>query len=902
MLTWSEIEARAVAFQKRWKNTPGDERQDGQTFEKDFMEVFGVDWREGLHEHLIYLKDGSPRYIDYLLPGKILIEMKSKGQSLAKAYTQAMEYVHALKPEDVPELIMCCDFNRIEVWNLKKDHRYKPFRVTQLKQNIRIFGLIAGYGTTDEEKTEIEVNTDASYKMAKLHDALKEKGYSGHSLELYLVRLLFCLFAEDTGVFEKEAFEKYIEASTPDGSDLSMRLMTLFSILDTPVEKRPKGLPDGLMRFRYINGSIFKDSLPLASFDSKMRGLLLECSKEFNWSKISPAIFGAMFQGVMDQDARRSLGAHYTSRENIMKVIQPLFLDELYDEFERNKATKKELLAFQDRLASLNYLDPACGSGNFLIVAYEELRKLEFEVLKLLYDYQENVFLDTMILVKPEQFNGIEIEDFPVQIANLSMILMKHQMDQEISNYFGVNAVDFPIRDTAHIVQANALRIDWNDVIPTSKLDYIMGNPPFHGTREMDADQTKEIKDIYLDEKGIRTKTAGLNDYVAGWFYKAAEIINETNIVAAFVSTNSITQGQQVESVWKILYDKFHIHINFAYRTFKWSNEAKGKAAVHVVIIGFSTSLKPPQCIWEEDGSQKNVSRINPYLVDAPTIFVKSRSTPFQNVSRMIKGNHSTDGGHLILSLDERDRLLNKYPDIDELIRPYITSKDFIRGESRYCLWLYNVAPSKYSKIPEIMLRIEQVKNFRLTSDKAKTRQDSEKPALFQEIRQPDNDYLFIPAVSSERRKYVPMGYISSEVIAGGGTLIVPNATSYEFGIIISNVHMAWMRAVAGRLEMRYRYSAALVYNTFIWPESNTTAIEKIKSTGMNILSIREKYNDSSLEELYNPLTMPHELLKAHQANDKAVWEAYGKAWDITSEEECVAHLMKLYAEMTGKK
>ena len=905
MLTWSEIETRAVAFQKRWKKTPGDEKQSGQTFEKDFMDVFGVEWREGLHEHPVYMKDGSVGYIDYFIPGKILIEMKSKGQSLAKAYTQAMGYVHSLKPEEIPVLVMCCDFNKIEVYNLKKDHPYKPFRVSQLKQHVRIFGLLAGYGLTDEEQTEIEVNTDASYKMAKLHDALKEKGYEGHSLELYLVRLLFCLFAEDTGVFEKESFEKYVEASSPDGSDLSMRLMTLFSILDSPMDKRPKGLPADLMRFRYINGAIFKDSLPLASFDSKMRSLLLECSKDFNWSKISPAIFGAMFQGVMDQDERRSLGAHYTSRENIMKVIQPLFLDELYEEFERNKLTKKELLAFQNKLSSLKFLDPACGSGNFLIVAYEELRKLEFEVLKLMYDYQENVFLDAMILVKPEQFSGIEIEDFPVQIANLSMILMKHQMDQEISNYFGVNAVDFPIRDTAHIVQENALRIDWNEVVPVNKLDYIMGNPPFIGTREMNSQQTFDIKNTYIDITNKRTKTAGLNDYVSGWFYKASEIASKNPVQVAFVSTNSITQGQQVESVWKILFDLFDIQIDFAYRTFKWSNEARGKAAVHVVIIGFSsvqslgTIRNKTKIIWDENLLALKAKNINPYLIDAPNIFVDSRRTPLQNVSRMIKGNHSTDGGFLILSQEEKEGLVKKYPFSAEFIKPYITSKDFIRGESRHCFWLHKVSPSKYVKVPEIMERIDKVREYRLLSNKMQTRKDAEKPFLFQEIRQPETNYLFVPAVSSARRKYIPMGYISSEVIAGGGTFIVPEASAYEFGIMTSNVHMAWMKTVAGRLKSDYRYSTALVYNTFVWPERNKVSMKKIEKTAENILKVRQKYSGSNLEVLYNPLTMPLDLLKAHQANDKAVWEAYGKAWDITSEEDCVAHLMKLYAEMT---
>ncbi|WFF74038.1 DNA methyltransferase [Proteiniclasticum sp. QWL-01] len=896
MLTWSEIESKAVAFQKRWKKNSGDEKQSGQTFEKDFMDVFGVEWRDGLHEHPVYLKDGTTGYIDYFIPGKILIEMKSKGQSLAKAYTQAMSYVHALKPEEIPVLVMCCDFDKIEVYNLKKDHPYKPFKVSQLKQHVRIFGILAGYGLTDEEKTEIEVNTDASYKMAKLHDALKEKGYEGHSLELYLVRLLFCLFAEDTGVFEKEAFEKYIEASNPDGSDLSMRLMTLFSILDTPMDKRPKGLPDDLMRFRYINGSIFKDPLPLASFDSKMRGLLLECSKDFNWSKISPAIFGAMFQGVMDQEERRSLGAHYTSRENIMKVIQPLFLDELYDEFERNKTTRKELLAFQNKLASLHFLDPACGSGNFLIVAYEELRKLEFEVLKLMYDYQENVFLDAMILVKPEQFNGIEIEDFPVQIANLSMILMKHLMDQEISNYFGVNAVDFPIRDTAHIVQGNALRIDWNDVVTAEKLNYIMGNPPFIGADQQTMDQRADMIDLF----GSKVKL-GYLDYVASWFFKAAEFVGENRIIIAFVSTNSITQGEQVPTLW-LQMEKVNYEIIYAYKTFPWENEAKGKAAVHCVIIGFAHKNYAPltKKLFLEDGSTKLVSYISPYLYPDIKLIVEKRKSPLADISPIFFGSKPTDGGNFIMTEQEKDDLLNTCPSAEKWIKKYINAEDFINRRYRWVLWLAGSNFIELHKCKPIADRIQAVREFRLKSKAETTRNAADTPHLFRQNAHPEEgSYVVIPGVSSSERKYIPLGFVTTDTVASNATFIVPEASLFEFGVLTSNVHMAWIRIFAGRLKSDYRYSKELVYNTFPWPEITDMSRKKITASAEGILNARNLYPTASLLQLYKSSSMPPELRKAHQANDKAVWEAYGKAWDITSEDDCVAHLMKLYAEMT---
>lgn len=897
MLTWSEIESKAVAFQKRWKKNSGDEKQSGQTFEKDFMDVFGVEWRDGLHEHPVYLKDGTTGYIDYFIPGKILIEMKSKGQSLAKAYTQAMSYVHALKPEDIPVLVMCCDFDKIEVYNLKKDHPYKPFKVSQLKQHVRIFGLLAGYGLTDEEKTEIEVNTDASYKMAKLHDALKEKGYEGHSLELYLVRLLFCLFAEDTGVFEKEAFEKFVEASNPDGSDLSGKIMSLFSILDTPVDKRPKGLPQDLMRFRYINGSIFKDPLPLASFDSKMRGLLLECSKDFNWSKISPAIFGAMFQGVMDQDERRSLGAHYTSRENIMKVIQPLFLDELYDEFERNKTTRKELLAFQNKLASLHFLDPACGSGNFLIVAYEELRKLEFEVLKLMYDYQENVFLDAMILVKPEQFNGIEIEDFPVQIANLSMILMKHLMDQEISNYFGVNAVDFPIRDTAHIVQGNALRIDWNEVVPASKLDYIMGNPPFIGARVMSSQQKSDLTLVGSCIKGINNL-----DYVSGWFIKAGEITRINNqTMVSFVSTNSICQGEQVALLWKPLMHHFKLKIDFGYKTFVWGNEAKHNAAVHVVIVGFSNRLKTTirKTIFTGDGQEIIANNINGYLTDAADVFIESRSRPQDDIPAMLFGNMPNDNGGLLFTTTEKNQLIFKYPEAARFFRRFMGSKEFIQNIERWCLWIDQTDLKEIQHIKPIMERLDIVRLARSTSKNGAARAAAIVPYRFFSIRQPETDYILVPSVSSERRKYIPLAFMDKNVIASNLAFIIPKGELWLFSVLTSNVHMAWVKITAGRLKSDFRYSATIVYNNFPWPELSDESRQKLSVTANQITEARNRHPNSSFAELYNPLTMPLELIKAHQANDKAVWEAYGKAWDITSEEDCVAHLMKLYAEMT---
>ena len=900
MLTWSEIETNAILFQKIWKNTTGEEKSLGQTFERDFLKIFAVDEYTGLHEHQVYLKDGSVAYADYLLPGKFLIEMKSKGKSLILAFNQAMNYVNALKPEEKPRLIMCSDFDKILIHNLEKNFTYKEFKVSQLKDHVRIFGLLAGYKNKTDETVEIEVNTQASYKIAEIHDSLKEKGYLGHELELFMVRLVFCLFAEDTGIFEKESFEKYIETTRIDGSDLSAKLLSLFSVLDTPIEKRPKGLPDNLEKFRYINGSIFSDKLPLASFDQKMRSLLLQCSKDFNWSRISPAIFGAMFQGVMDDVSRRKIGAHYTSRENIMKVLKPLFLEDLYSEFEKSKSTKKELEAFQKKLSNLNFLDPACGSGNFLIVAYEELRRLEFEVLKLLYDHKENMFLDVVSMVKPEQFNGIEIEDFPAQIANLSMVLIKHLLDQEISNYFGSNSIDFPIKKNAKIIVGDSLEIEWSDLVPYDELDYIIGNPPFIGANLMTKAQKIQLKNIFLDKEAKVTSNSGFNDYVTCWFYKSSKImLNNKKLKASFVATNSITQGQQVQSVWEVLYNLFNIKIDFAFKSFEWSNDAKNQASVHVVIIGFSsTKNETNKAIFDSDSNKKIVSKINPYLLERENIFIKSRTNPISNVSQMFGGNKPGDGNFLILTEQEKNELLLKFPKAASIVRPYLSSKDFLYNIKRYCIWFKDSNPSNFSDVKEIIDRIEKVKNYRLKSPRLQTVKDASKPYLFQEIRQPSNRYLLIPETSSYKRKYIPMGYLEPNIIAGGGSRLIDNASLYELGMLTSKAHMVWTKAICGRLRNDLTYSASLVYNNFPWPIPSNAQKEKISQTAQSILEIRSKYSESSLAELYDPLLMPVDLLKAHEHNDKAVWEAYGKAWDFNSEEDCLSHLFELYEKL----
>ncbi|MEB8573077.1 class I SAM-dependent DNA methyltransferase [Bacillus cereus] len=892
-LSWEMIETNAISFSKNWKNCSGDERQEAQKFEMDLMRVFGVDFHEGLHEYQIRDAQGKIGYIDYLLPGKILIEMKSKGESLVRAYNQGYEYTKCLQKEEYPELLLVSDFDYIQVTNLKTMQTFKKFKVSQLKNRVRMLGLLAGYNSEVTFKTDIEVNIDASYKMAKLHDILKENGYEGDDLEEYLVRLLFCLFAEDTGIFEKRTFEQYIKNSKADGSDLSSKIMMLFNTLDTPENKRMANLPEELKSFRYINGKLFTKPLPPAYFDSKMRQILLDCC-DFDWSYISPAIFGAMFQGVMNPKERRKLGAHYTSEENILKLIKPLFLDDLWKEFEKSKSTKAELETFHNKLANLKFLDPACGCGNFLIITYREIRLLEFEVLKMLYDNRQLRIIDTFCKISIEHFYGIEYEEFPCQIAQVGLLLMKHQLDKEVSNYFGMNIIDFPIKETANIVHGNALIIEWDDVVSKHELNYIIGNPPFIGASNMTNEQKKDAVSVFG-----KIKLSNSIDYVGAWYHKAARYVQNTWIRGAFVSTNSICQGEQVKPLWYKVLNEYDIKFDFAYRTFKWSNEAKGKAAVHCIIIGFSSQMvKTNKFICNEKGEKISVKEINPYLVDAPNVLVESRSKPISDITRMVYGNKPTDGGNLILSEEEKEELIKQYPDAEKFIHPYIGSAEFINKKIRYCIWLKDASPT-WKKVPQILNRVKNVEQLRLASTSPTTREKANYPHLFFYISQPETSYLIVPRVSSKNRQYVPIGFIPPTVIASDSASIVPNATLYHFGVLTSSVHNAWLRTVGGRLKSDYRYSGSVVYNTFPWPEATAEQILEIEKAAQAVMEARDlpEYSDCTLADLYNQ-PMPEKLLKAHRNLDKEVYKAYG--FTCKTEEECVANLMKMYQKLVN--
>ncbi|MDL2318463.1 class I SAM-dependent DNA methyltransferase, partial [Eubacteriales bacterium OttesenSCG-928-A19] len=882
-LTWDEIRDGAMRFSKRWQHAANEEAQ-AQAFQIDFLRVFGIDDPESIgdFEFKVPLEGGHNGYVDYLWKKHIAIEMKSKGKDLAKAYEQLKNYVFHLPAEDIPDLLMVCDFETVVLYHRSTGVK-KQFKTRELHKNIRQFSNIAGYETKREMEDQIEVNVKAAEKMAKLHDALKSYGYEGHDLEVYLVRLLFCLFADDTGIFPKQSFLDYMENSREDGSDLSDRIARLFEILNMPDDVRAKRtlLSPELKQFRYINGGLFQAHLPYADFNAKMRQTLLDCC-HFDWNEISPAIFGAMFQGVMDKDQRRELGAHYTSEENILKLINPLFLDDLWEELERVKFDPVQLDRFHAKIGQLKFLDPACGCGNFLIVTYRELRRLELELLKVKANSNQLTYdLAPLLKVNVAQFYGIECEDFPCQIAQVGMWLMDHQMNMRVAEQFGMYYARLPLTQSATIVHGNALCISWETVLPKWELNYILGNPPFNGARMMSRDQKKEITQVVESETATPLRYSHMADnldYVAAWYFKAARYISKTDIAVAFVSTNSICQGEQVAPIWDTLINDYGVEIRFAYRTFKWSNEAKGKAAVHCIIVGFAEKriVGREKSIYDGEKVTK-VKKISPYLVDAPSIFIRPQRKPLCDVPEMKFGSQPRDGGHFVLTPEERLELIRQEPELDKVIRPYVGAEEFINNKMRYCIWLHNESFEVIRQSKILRERIAAVEKFRQESKAKTTNGYARVPAIFAQIAHPYTDYLIVPSVSSERRRYVPIGFINKDTIASNAVQIVPNATLYHFGILTSNVHMAWMRTVAGRLKSDYRYSKELVYNTFVWPQSDAKQIAAIEAAAQGILDERKMHPNASLAELYDPIMIKTTgLEKAHTRLNRIVMQAYG--------------------------
>lgn len=901
-LSWNEIKDRAVAFSKEWEGTYSEEA-DAKPFLVEFFNVFGLNQRKvAAFEHKVKKLGDNDGYIDMLWKGWLLIEMKSKGKDLTKAYGQAKGYIHGLKPLDIPKYVLVCDFETFRLYDLEENEHdeFVEFKLSELVNHVELFGFIAGY-QKKVYREEDPVNVKAAELMGKLHDRLKEIGYEGHPLEVYLVRLLFCLFAEDTSIFNKQQFEDFIEERTSeDGSDLAAKIQEIFQVLNTPLDKRFKNLDEQLNAFPFVGGSLFAEILPVAHFDSKMRQTLLECCY-LDWSKISPAIFGSMFQSVMDPKERRNLGAHYTSEKNILKLIKPLFLDDLWAEFESIRTNKAKLNEFHLRLSKMKFLDPACGCGNFLVITYRELRLLELAILQQRFGTDRVlVELEDVALLNVDMMCGIEYEEFPARIAEVAMWLMDHQMNLKMSMEFGQYFARLPLTKSAKIVHANALQIDWESVIPKNHLSYIIGNPPFYGAMWLNEQQRIDIATVMT---GI--KKAGVLDYVTCWYIKAASYIQNSKVKAAFVSTNSITQGEQVGILWNVLLNKYHIKIHFAHQTFKWSNEAKGNAGVHVVIIGFAAYDTKRKLLYSyptlnSDPSLSEVPNINPYLLAGNDIIIETRDIPICSVPKMTWGSQPRDGGHFIFSEDEYLVLTKQNPELKKYIKLYIGGRELINNQKRYCLWLKDVDPSEIKKHPVILERVESVKFFRQGSKAASTRNFANTPTLFAQIAQLNTDYLAIPEVSSERRKYIPIGFLTHEVIASNKLQMIPNASKYLFGVLTSEMHMSWMRYTCGRLESRFSYSNSLVYNNYPWPENpSDKQKEAIEKAAQKVLDVRSEFPNSSLADLYDPLTMPPSLVKAHNELDKAVDLAY-RPQPFTSDANRMEFLFELYEKYTA--
>lgn len=924
-----ERKQRLVAknFVQNWTGK-GYEKGESQPFWLQLLEeVLGVEHPAQFisFENQIMLDHTS--FIDGTIESThVLIEQKSLGKnlnqpikqsdgSLLTPFQQAKRYAAELPYSKRPRWIVTCNFAEFYIYDMEK-----PFGepeivyLKDLEKDYYRLEFLVDNGNEHIEK-EMQVSIAAGEIVGKLYDALLAQYKDAtnieslKSLNMLCVRLVFCLYAEDAGIFgRRNMFHDYL--SQYPAKEIRRALIDLFKVLDTKTNARDPYLEDDLAAFPYVNGGLFEnEQIEIPQITEEIRNLLLvNASEDFDWSEISPTIFGAVFESTLNPQTRRSGGMHYTSIENIHKVIDPLFLDALQDEFARIKemkqaaAIEKRLRAFQEKLAGLTFLDPACGSGNFLTETYISLRRLENKVLKELLGAQ--IVLGTFenpIKVSISQFYGIEINDFAVTVAKTALWIAESQMMKATEDIVNMNLDFLPLKTNAYITEGNALRIAWEDVVPKAKLNFIMGNPPFVGYSLQSKEQKADMLAIYVDEKGKPYKTAGKIDYVAGWYFKAAQLMQNTAIRTAFVSTNSITQGEQVASVWKPLYERFGVHIDFAHRTFRWDSEASLKAHVHCVIVGFSEAVNDAQRVIYDEGSVQKVENVSPYLVSAETIFIEGSRHPLCGSRILQNGGKPTEGGFLILTDEEKVKLLQEEPKAEKFIRPYMMGKDFINRKPRYCLWMVKANPSELKKMPLVMKRIEAVRNYRLQSPKAATQKKAETPMLFDEVRECTSNYIAIPKVSSENRKYIPMDYLPPEIIPGDKLFMLQDASLYDFGVLMSNVHMAWMRAVAGRLKSDYSYSNTIVYNNFPWPTPTPAQKQRIEKTAQAILDARAKYPDSSLADLYDELTMPVELRKAHRANDKAVMEAYGFWGRLNSEAACVAELMKMYQKLVEK-
>ncbi len=903
-LSQKEIRERAVEFAHDWADVSR-ERAEAQSFWNEFFKIFGISRRRVASFEEPVKKLGDKRgSIDLFWKGILLVEHKSKGQSLDKAFEQALDYFPGIKEQELPRYILVSDFASFRLYDLETETK-SDFSLAELPDRIHLFGFISGY-TKRIYKDQDPVNIQVAEKMGDLHDALLDSGYQGHHLEIFLVRLMYCLFADDTGIFPKDHFHFLIESKTrEEGTDTGAFIAHLFQILNTEQEKRERALDEDLQQLPYVNGSLFDEILPIPSFDKKMRQVLLNCCS-FDWGKVSPAIFGSLFQSVMDRQKRRNLGAHYTSEKNILKAVRGLFLDDLEREFDAIKNDLGKLRKFHDRISQLRFFDPACGCGNFLVITYREIRRLEIKILKqiqkLTNQQQTELYVTRLSRIDVDSLCGMEIEEFPARIAEVALWLTDHQMNMELSAEFGQTYARLPLKKSANIKHANALGEEWKTFAPHSQSSdatlYILGNPPFVGKHNRSPQQNEDMQTVFKE-----FSTFGTLDYVCAWYVKAAQFIKGTKIKVAFVSTNSITQGEQVGALWSYLLDE-GIKIHFAHRTFKWTNEASGKAQVFCVIIGFAAFDVAGKRLYDyetpvSEPMEITARNINPYLIDYDDIIIPTRNKPLCPVPKTLYGNKPTDNGHLLLTNEERDDLLDKEPNAEEFIKPLISTNEFLYGERKWCLWLKEASPAELRSMPEVMKRVNQVREFRAKSSKASTVKLAEMPYLFAEIRQPDSDYLMIPCHTLEDRRYIPIAFFTKDYILHNSCTSVPNATLYHFGVLTSAMHMAWMRQVCGRLKSDYRYSNNLVYNNFPWPESATDAQkEKVESAAQNVIDARAQFPDSTLADLYDPNAMPQLLLKAHRELDAAVDRCYRSA-AFKTELERLEFLFALYRKYT---
>ena len=915
-----EINKQAKAFAEYWVNR-GYEKGESQKFWIDLLEhVLGV---PNAREYISFedqVKLDHTSFIDGFIPSThVLIEQKGRDKDLRKAikqsdgtlltpFQQAKRYSAEISYDNRPRWIITCNFQEFLIYDMNKPNS-EPESILLKNLPKEYYRLQFIVNSQNENiKREMEISIKAGELVGVLYDALLKQYNEKDEEELkslneLCVRLVFCLYAEDSGLFGgKLAFHNYLQGVQV--KDARRALIDLFKVLDTRLENRDKYLNEELAKFPYVNGGLFaNENIIIPHLTQEIIDILLhKASEDFDWSEISPTIFGAVFESTLNPETRRSGGMHYTSIENIHKVIDPLFLDDLKEELERikevkvEKLRKQQLEAYREKLSKLTFLDPACGSGNFLTETYISLRRLENEALIAQTRGQTMFDLGDVIKVSIGQFYGIEINDFAVTVAKTALWISESQMMKETEMIVNRQLEFFPLKSYANIVEGNALRIDWNEVVPKEQLSYIMGNPPFIGQQLRNAAQTLDMENVFEDNE-----QAGHLDYVACWYKMACDYIKNTKIEVAFVSTNSICQGEQVPILWQYLMNKYGIEINFAHKTFIWENEAKNRAAVHCIIVGFSQSNSNRNKIIYENGRMNVVKQINGYLIDAPMIFLESRTNiPQKGLPKLIKGSQPTDDGNLLLTKQEVDEILKKDKSAMKFIKPFMGAREFLNSteQEKYCIWLKNISPNEFLKNSEIVNRLKKVKEFRLLSKNSQTREAANTPYLFTQIRQPENDYIMIPRVSSENRKYIPMAYLSKDIIAGDTTIVLPNADLYIFGVLESNVHMAWTRVVCGRLKSDYRYSPA-IYNNFPWPNPNQEQIEKVKATAKAILDARLLYLNCTLAELYNEIAMPPELRKAHQLNDKAVMEAYGFWGKVKTESECVAELMKMYQKLS---